>query len=109
MNRVVVTGMGVIAPNASDINSFKLALEQGVSGISHHKHLEEAGLACQVAGIPEFDDTLLQSHLHPNTYKYLSSIPIKYAVTAALQAWLDAGLPIDAERGQPRHEQFITY
>lgn len=98
MNRVVVTGMGVLAPNASDLTDFKLALEEGRSGIRHHKHLEATGLACQVGGIPTFDDTLLQAHLHPNTYKYLNSLPIKYICTAVLQAWLDAGLSINTDQ-----------
>lgn len=94
MNRVVITGLGVLAPNASGIDGFKGALEGGVSGIKHHRHLQEAGMACQIGGIPETDDTLLQTHLHPNTYKYLNSAPIKYTCTAALHAWLDAGLPL---------------
>ena len=98
MNRVVVTGMGVLSPNASDLDDFKLALEQGRSGIRHHKHLEDTGLACQVGGIPQFDDTLLQTYLHPNTYKYLNSLPIRYICTAVLQAWLDAGLSINADQ-----------
>lgn len=98
MNRVVVTGLGVLTPNASDINSFKSALEHGVSGIRHHKQLEDIGMACQIGGIPEFDDTALKTHLHPNTFKALHSIPIKYMCTAALNAWLDAGLEINGEQ-----------
>ena len=98
MNRVVVTGLGVIAPNAADIAGFTLALEQGLSGIRHHRHLEDTGLACQVAGIPEFSDSLLQTYLPSSTYKYLTSVPIKYACTAVLQAWLDAGLPLNSEQ-----------
>ncbi len=97
MNRVVVTGLGVLAPNAPDVPHFITALEEGRSGIRHHKHLEEAGLACQVGGIPDFDDALVQSYLPANTYKYLNSLPIKYTCTAVLQAWLDAGLGINEE------------
>ena len=97
MNRVVITGLGVLAPNASRIDSFKEALEGGVSGIKHHPHLQAAGMACQIGGIPELDETLLQTHLHPSTYKYLNSTAIKYAFTAALNAWLDAGLPLNKE------------
>lgn len=97
MNRVVVTGLGVIAPNASDIDSFRLSLQQGISGIKFHQHLECAGLNCQVAGIPDFDDTLISKYIHPNTFKYLNSLHVKYACTAALNAWFDAGLNIDPE------------
>src|SRR5438105_3679622 len=96
-NRVVVTGLGVIAPNASDIDSFKRSLEQGESGIKFHKHLQDIGLGCQVGGIPEFDDTILNKYLSPSTVKYLISMPIKYACTAAINAWIDAGLCFDQE------------
>lgn len=97
MNRVVITGLGVLAPNASGIDSFKDALETGLSGIKHHRHLQEAGMVCQVGGIPELDDAVLQTHLHPNVYKYLNSTPIKYTCTAALNAWLDAGLSLNSD------------
>jgi 3-oxoacyl-(acyl-carrier-protein) synthase len=89
--------MGVIAPNATGISNFKDALEKGLSGIRHHKLLEDTGLSCQVAGIPDFDEKFIESYLSPNTVKYLNSTPIKYACTAALQAWLDAGLTIGNE------------
>jgi 3-oxoacyl-(acyl-carrier-protein) synthase len=98
MNRVVVTGMGVLTPNASGLESFRHALENGVSGIKFHQHLEDLGLGCQVGGIPDFDDTLMNRHLSPNTVKYLNSITVKYACSAALHAWLDAGLDIDQEK-----------
>lgn len=97
MKRVVITGLGVLAPNASDITSFKSALEKGVSGIRHHKQLEDIGMSCQVGGISDFDDTTLRTYLHPNTFKALTSVPIQYMCTAAMNAWLDAGLGIDAE------------
>jgi 3-oxoacyl-(acyl-carrier-protein) synthase len=97
MNRVVVTGLGVLAPNASDIHGFKSALEQGVSGIRHHQQLEDIGMACQIAGIPEFDDSVLRTYLHPNTFKALISVPIKYMCTAVINAWLDAGLNMNSE------------
>jgi len=97
-NRVVVTGLGIIAPNATNINDFKNSLERGLSGVKFHKHLEEVGLGCQVGGIPDFDDTLLENYLSANTIKYLTSTPIKYACTAALNAWFDAGLTIDKEQ-----------
>ena len=97
MNRVVVTGLGVLAPNASGVESFKSALEQGASGIRHHKELEAIGMACQVAGIADFDNTILRTYLHPNTFKALKSLPIQYMCNAAINAWLDAGLELTSE------------
>lgn len=96
-NRVVITGLGVVAPNASDLNSYKTALEHGVSGIKFHKQLEDIGLGCQVGGIPDFDDSILEKYLSPNVVKHLHSVPIKYAIAASINAWLDAGLPFEKE------------
>jgi len=95
MARVVITGLGVIAPNASGIERFRLSLQDGVTGIKHHRQLEDAGLACQVGGIPELDDTMIRTYMNPYTVKYLHSLHVKYACTAALEAWSDAGLDID--------------
>ena len=33
MRRVVVTGMGVVAPNANGVHDFELALRKGRSGL----------------------------------------------------------------------------
>ena len=43
MNRVVVTGLGVVAPNANCLQDFELALRKGRSGLRHHPAMEEAG------------------------------------------------------------------
>ena len=51
--RVVITGLGVLAPNGHGIDAFSAALREGRSGIRHHAHLEEAKFGCQVGGIPE--------------------------------------------------------
>lgn len=98
MKRVVVTGLGVLAPNGQDVSSFKSALEQGVSGIRHHQQLEDIGMACQVGGITDFDDTVLRTYMHPNTFKALNSRPIQYMCTAVLNAWMDAGLEINVDK-----------
>lgn len=98
MKRVVVTGLGVVAPNAVQLDGFRAALEQGISGIRFQEHLREAGLVCQVAGIPDFDDGVINTHLPGNTLKYLVSQNIKYACTTALNAWIDAGLALDKEQ-----------
>ncbi len=44
-DRVVVTGLGVVAPNANDDGSFARALREGKSGIRFHPHRRETGMA----------------------------------------------------------------
>ena len=51
--RVVVTGIGVVAPNGNDKESYAKALKDGVSGIAYIDRLEEMKFSCRVGGIPK--------------------------------------------------------
>ena len=50
--RVVVTGMGVVAPNAIGLEDFDAALRAGRSGIRHLPQLAELKFGCTVGGVP---------------------------------------------------------
>ena len=58
MNRVVVTGLGVLSPNGHGLSEFTEALCQGRSGIRFRPELASLGFACQVGGVPENIDEL---------------------------------------------------
>jgi 3-oxoacyl-[acyl-carrier-protein] synthase-1 len=95
MNRVVITGLGVVAPNGIDIPSFTDALKTGKSGINFFRHLKDSAMGCCVAGVPmNFDDSILRKYLSPGAFKSLRSTTIKYALTAAIEAWINAGFKI---------------
>jgi len=97
--RVVVTGLGVLAPNAHGLPAFTQALREGKSGIKHHAHLAEAKFACQVGGIPEGVVELQKSYLTEEELFAMNPNMI-YAAIASLDAWQDAGLvraPIEAD------------
>lgn len=51
--RVVVTGLGVVAPNGIGLADFEQALREGRSGVRTVPRLAELGFACTVAGVPE--------------------------------------------------------
>ncbi|RKY47109.1 MAG: beta-ketoacyl-[acyl-carrier-protein] synthase family protein, partial [Candidatus Neomarinimicrobiota bacterium] len=51
--RVVVTGLGIIAPNAHGIRDFEEALRKGKSGIRFLPHLEALKFGCRVGGVPD--------------------------------------------------------
>jgi len=54
-HRVVLTGIGVIAPNGIGKENFWNALENGKSGIKKISRFDPSGLPCQIAGeIPDF-------------------------------------------------------
>ena len=40
-NRVVITGLGVVAPNGVGLQAFSEAIQQGKSGITFHQELKE--------------------------------------------------------------------
>ena len=56
MRRVVVTGIGIISPNASNIEVFTKALRLGKSGIQFIPELQKLGFRCQVGGICKLDE-----------------------------------------------------
>ena len=102
MKRVVVTGLGVVAPNGINIPSFIEAIKNGISGISFLQELKDSNLGCCVAGIPkDFDDTILSKYMSGGAFKSLMSSHVKYAMAASLEAWFNAGLEINAKERDP--------
>ena len=88
--RVVITGMGVVAPNAHGLADFEQALRAGISGISFQPLLAELKFGCQIAGVPENFDAIRKSYFD---HEKLMSINdnIGFASVSAVDAWKDAG------------------
>src|SRR5690606_2254126 len=89
--RVVITGMGVVAPNGHGLANFEQALRNGVSGIRHHQHLAEANFACQVGGIPQNIDDIKSDYLTGEALMAMNEAMI-FGAIAAIDCWRDAGL-----------------
>ena len=89
--RVVVTGLGVIASNAYGKEAFAQALREGKSGIRFHRQLRDLNFACQVGGIPETLDHVVRHHLAEDELLTMNTNMI-YAAIAAIDAWADGGL-----------------
>jgi len=89
--RVVVTGLGVIAPNGNGLREFELALRKGRSGIRRHPKMEEAKFACQVAGTPQGIDALAEASFAEDELLVMN-MSHRYGALASLEAWGDAGL-----------------
>ena len=97
--RVVVTGLGVLAPNAHGAEAFTQALREGKSGIRFQPHLAEAGFGCCVGGVPE-GVLELQARYLTDEERFAMNQNMTYSAIAALDAWSDAGLaraPADGE------------
>jgi 3-oxoacyl-(acyl-carrier-protein) synthase len=89
---VVITGMGIVAPNAIGLPAYARALREGKSGISYASQMKELGFACNVAGIPDISEQTADGYFTPELLKN-SNISMKYAVIAAIDCWRDAGMP----------------
>ncbi len=90
--RVVITGIGIVSPIGSTIKEFLRNLYQANSGIVYCKELEYKNFVCRVAGVPKYDehnDELMGKYFPLDCDK-----AIKYAVSAAIDSWKDAGLKI---------------
>ena len=106
--RVVITGLGVAAPNAVGIREFELALRQCKSGIRFHQELENLKFSCQIGGKPEISKELLSEYFTPLQLRGLNSSGIIYGVISGTDAWKDAGLTIVPD-GSPDWETGIIF
>lgn len=91
-NRVVITGMGVLAPNAHGLDAFEQALRDGVSGIRFVDAMAENKLACNVAGAPQNVESLQNDYLTEEDLMAMNESMIFTAI-AGIDCWRDAGLP----------------
>ena len=95
--RVVVTGLGVVAPNGIGLGDFRSALKEGRSGIRFDQQLADLQFSCQVSGTPPIDKENLHEYFTDLELRNFNSTGIMYGVIAGLDAWKDAGLEISAD------------
>ncbi|NLR66352.1 beta-ketoacyl-[acyl-carrier-protein] synthase family protein [Chitinophaga varians] len=93
MTRVVITGLGVVAPNGTGVPAFTEAVRQGVSGIRYDPQLEALDFSCRIAGTPEVTEEMKLRYFEPLELKGFNSGAVLYGVMAGMEAWHDAGLP----------------
>ncbi len=88
--------MGVVAPSACSLAGFEAGLREGRSGIRYQPELEALQFSCRIAGKPELNEALTGRYFDPLELRGLSSTGIQYGVIAGMQAWEDAGLPLNS-------------
>jgi 3-oxoacyl-(acyl-carrier-protein) synthase len=94
--RVVVTGLGVIAPNGHGIDEYEAALRNGTSGIRFQPELAELKFGCQVAGVPRDYEEISGRYFTEEQLMAMNS-GIKLACIAAVDVWRDAGFEVPAD------------
>ena len=91
-HRVVVTGLGVCAPNGVGLEDFSKSLEYGLSGIQFIEELKTLKFSCQIAGKPNIENSNLNNYFSNVQLKDLNASGLLYGVISGLDAWHDAGL-----------------
>lgn len=94
-NRVVITGLGVVAPNGVGVSAFTNAIKTGTSGVAFHQHLKDKGFSCCIGGIPKISEEKKAKYLTPLQLRGFNSTSILYGCIAGIDAWKDAGFSID--------------
>lgn len=98
--RVVVTGIGAVAPNGTGREAFWKAAREGRSGVRKIEAFDTAHLPTRVAGIcADFDPSL---HMSANDLKHVTRL-VPLAVAASSEALADAridgpALPLEQRR-----------
>lgn len=126
--RIVITGMGVIAPNGDNPEEFYQNLVAGKSGIKMMDSVDTSKIRCKIGGdLGDYDYKAklksLESKLPADVYKRMKKIiktapfSTRISMLSAAEAYVDAGLnafELDKERmaciigGHNFHDKYIV-
>ena len=95
--RVVVTGLGVVAPNAIGLADYRQALQQGKSGIRWQEELKKYNFICEIGGVPPLEEEQILSVLPFNAY-HLMTEPMVYACLAAVECARHSGETVNLHK-----------
>ncbi|CAI8299577.1 MAG: 3-oxoacyl-[acyl-carrier-protein] synthase 1 [Polaribacter sp. SA4-10] len=107
-NRVVITGLGVVASNGVGVPAFTNAIKAGTSGITFHQSLKDKGFSCCIGGIPTVSEEKKAIYLSPLQLRGFNSTSILYGCMAGIDAWKDAGFTVD-EKSDLDHESGLIF
>jgi len=92
--RVVISGIGIIAPNGLGKQTFWENTKNGVSGIGEIKDFDTTGFRCKIAGqVNDFDPS---QHFNSKELRRIARF-CQFAIVAAKDAIKDAGIEITDE------------
>jgi 3-oxoacyl-[acyl-carrier-protein] synthase II len=97
VNRVVVTGLGVVAPNGVGKDTFWSACTHGRSGVGPIRSFDASNHPIKIAAeVPEFDITPFVPRQHTKSLKIMGRA-MRFGMAAAGLAVRDSGLDLDRE------------
>lgn len=107
--RVVITGMGVCAPNGVGLEAFTNSLKNGVSGITHQPELARLNFSCQIGGVPHISEEKKRQYFSDLQLKNFNANGILYGVIAGMDAFKDAGLLIAEKNETPNWNLGVVF
>lgn len=107
--RVVITGLGVVAPNGITVSEFSEAIQKGQSGICFFEDLKSLNFSCQIAGKPIYEPSYLDTYLSKVQQKGLNASGLEYGIIAGIDAWKDAGLVSIAKDQSPLWDAGVIF
>jgi 3-oxoacyl-(acyl-carrier-protein) synthase len=100
--RVVITGVGVVAPNGINKTLFLDALKKGKTNFKKISNAAKLRLGCEYAAIPELSQEVIDDFCKKYRLVKIRSSAVIYGCMAGTEAWLDAGLKIsEKSTGEP--------
>jgi 3-oxoacyl-(acyl-carrier-protein) synthase len=96
--RVVVTGLGAVAPNGVGLSAYRTALQEGRSGITWHEKLKELNYACQIGGVPSLVEEDILEVIPYSTYHKLNEVMV-YVALAAVECARSSGEEVNLHDG----------
>ncbi len=96
--RIVVTGIGAVAPNGLGVKAYRESLMAGRSGIARHQELADLKFACQIGGKPPVGPDEAEALIPEADLAKLNEAMV-YAAMAAVEAARMSGVAVDLKKG----------
>lgn len=112
MQKIVVTGLGIVSPLGTGVDAFWKRVTSGANGIRRITHFDASDLACKIAGeVPArtedphgFDPDL---YMEPREQKRMDRF-IHFAIAAAEEALAQSGFSPKSDREKERSGTIIA-
>lgn len=107
--RVVITGLGVVAPNGVGIPEFTKAIKKSISGIRFFPELKELNFSCHLGAIPKISEVKKRQYLSELQLRNFNSSGILYGIIAGMDALKDAKIDPAKQDGDPLWDLGIIF
>ena len=95
--RVVITGLGIVAPVGNTVPEAWANILAGKSGIDRITRFDASAFPCRIAG--EVKGFEIDAYIAAKEARHMDTF-IHYGVAAGIQAWNDSGLTVTEENAE---------